>query len=273
MILSPARLKTFRSLMLKQGRTRNGAFLVEGPQAVGEALRSKPEAIKTVLMTDIARVSHSDLLQLVLQTGTEFLEASDVDISRLSQAQSPQGVIAISRFIDVKLETLPTDQNAQFIFLNNIRDPGNLGNIIRTADAAGVAGVLLTSGSVDIYNPKVVRASTGSIFNVPIVTGVALEECIASLKQFGIRVIAADVSGRSISDLEQQTIFHNAIVWLFGNEAHGLSNDDIAVADEVVSVPIFGRAESLSLQTAAAICVYQSSFARQGKKSRSRPLG
>ena len=267
MILGPARLRTFRSLMQKQGRTRNGAFLVEGPQAVGEALRSKAEAVNTVLMTELARGTHSDLLRLVRQTGTEFLEASDSDISRLSQAKSPQGVVAISRFIDVELESLPTDQNAQFIILNNVRDPGNLGNIIRTADAAGVAGVLLTRGSVDIYNPKVVRASTGSIFNIPLVIGVALEECIASLKRLGIRVVAADISGRSISGLEQRTLFDNSMVWLFGNEAHGLSNDDLAVADEVVSVPIFGRAESLSLQTAAAICIYQSSFARQGLKS------
>ena len=100
MILGPARLRTFRSLMQKQGRTRNGAFLVEGPQAVGEALRSKAEAVNTVLMTELARGTHSDLLRLVRQTGTEFLEASDSDISRLSQAKSPQGVVAISRFID-----------------------------------------------------------------------------------------------------------------------------------------------------------------------------
>lgn len=270
--LGSADLRHFRSLRRKQDRILQGSFLVEGPQAVREALRSKPEAVSSVLMTKNARQTHSDLLRLAEQVDCKIFLASDEQISRVSEAQSPQGVVAIADFIDVDLESMPLQQNSQFVLLHEVSDPGNLGNITRTADAAGVGGIFVTTGSVDIYNPKVVRASTGSVFNVPIVKGVELERIIEYLKSIGLIIVAADVSGGSISDFKEKGRLLEPLAWLFGNEARGLGKRELALADEVVSVPIFGKAESLSLQTAAAICIYQSSFAREDRISSSRPL-
>ncbi|HEX7187732.1 MAG TPA: RNA methyltransferase, partial [Actinomycetes bacterium] len=144
------------------------------------------------------------------------------------------------------------------------RDPGNVGTVLRTADAAGAQAVLLTGDSVDPYNGKCVRASAGSIFHLPVSVGRAVAEDLPALRAAGLRVLAAD--GHADLDLDAATdagLLSGPTAWVFGNEAWGLPEVTRALADEVVKVPIHGRAESLNLAAAAAVCLYASARAQR----------
>jgi rRNA methylases len=146
-----------------------------------------------------------------------------------------------------------------------VQDPGNVGNILRTADAAGVDAVVVTSKSVDVFNPKVVRSTTGSIFHVPVVTGVELGDVMRAAKKADMQVFATDAGGEDLVSLRASGELTKPTVWLLGNEAKGLSAEDQEAGDRIVSVPLYGSAESLSLQTAAAVCLYESAFAQHSK--------
>jgi len=148
--------------------------------------------------------------------------------------------------------------------LANVRDPGNAGTVLRTADAAGVQAVVFADASVDPYNGKCVRASAGSLFHLPVVAGVRLEEAVAAMREAGLRILAADGrAGRSLDDPDVQARLGQPTAWLFGNEAWGLPPDLVALADEPVAVPIYGQAESLNLAAAAAVCLYASARAQR----------
>ena len=160
------------------------------------------------------------------------------------------------------------DQNPSELFkpgtklvvaLTAVRDPGNAGSVIRVADAAGANGVVMSSDSVDLFNPKVVRASVGSIFHLPISVGQELAETISAAREAGMQVLAADANGVSLYgdvDLAKPTL------WVFGNEAWGIPAEVLELVDQVVSIPIYGQAESLNLATASAVCLYASAQAQ-----------
>jgi TrmH family RNA methyltransferase len=133
--------------------------------------------------------------------------------------------------------------------------------VIRAADAAGADVVILTGSSVDPYNPKVVRATTGSLFHLSIVTGVTIEAVAAEVRAAGLTLLAGDMGGEPLPGLGDALLEPTA--WLFGNEAHGLSDAARALADRTVAVPIYGAAESLNLATAASVCLYASAFAQR----------
>jgi TrmH family RNA methyltransferase len=145
--------------------------------------------------------------------------------------------------------------------LANIRDPGNAGTVLRAADAAGADAVIFSENSVDVYNPKVVRSTTGSIFHLPVVLGASLEATIAAAKQAGYQVFAATAGGTTLPELEQ-SILAKPTLWMFGNEAWGFEPHILELADLQVAVPIYGAAESLNLATAASICLYATAFAQ-----------
>ena len=148
--------------------------------------------------------------------------------------------------------------------LASVRDPGNAGTIIRTADAAGADAVVLSAESVDLYNPKCVRATTGSLFHLPVVVGSPVAEIVAAAHTAGLRVLAADGAGDADLDDELDSGRLAApTAWLFGNEAWGLPAELRALADAVVRVPIHGKAESLNLAAAAAVCLYASARAQR----------
>jgi RNA methyltransferase, TrmH family len=148
--------------------------------------------------------------------------------------------------------------------LANVRDPGNAGTVLRTADAAGAQAVVFADASVDPYNGKCVRASAGSLFHLPLVAGARLVEAVAAMRGAGLRILAADGrAGRSLDDPGVQARLGEPTAWMFGNEAWGLPPDLVALADEPVAVPIYGRAESLNLAAAAAVCLYASTRAQR----------
>jgi RNA methyltransferase, TrmH family len=258
------RLKAARRLTKRALRQRARAFLAEGPQAVTEAFRSGA-TITELFVTAEARARHEDLVTAMARAGIPVHTVSGEVMAELAQTVTPQGLLAVCGFVDVPLEQAiaavgPGAAGARsprlVTLLACVRDPGNAGTVLRTADAAGAQAVIFSDASVDPYNGKCVRASAGSLFHLPLVAGVPLDTAVSALRGAGLRILAADArGGRTLDELTPAELAAPT-AWIFGNEAWGMPAALLALADESVAVPIYGRAESLNLATAAAVCLY-----------------
>jgi RNA methyltransferase, TrmH family len=273
---SVARLKAARRLTKRALRQRERVFLAEGPQAVSEALATGAH-VSDLFVTAPAQARHADLVGKAEDAGVDVQLVSGEVMSELAQTVTPQGLLAVCDFVDVPLDQVTTAKPALVALLANVRDPGNAGTVLRAADAAGADAVIFADASVDVYNGKCVRASAGSLFHLPVVAGVRLTAAVDALKGAGLRVLAADGRGSStLDDPRTRAALSSPTAWLFGNEAWGLPDDLIALADESVAVPIYGRAESLNLAAAAAVCLYasaQSLFSPGGTARRAPRTG
>jgi TrmH family RNA methyltransferase len=165
----------------------------------------------------------------------------------------------VARTWDVATLAVP-DRARLLAILADARDPGNAGTAIRVADAAGADAIVLAGDSVDAYNDKTVRASVGSLFHLPVSLEVPVVEAISAAKAAGFTVVAADGAGE-VDLFKARDLLAGRVAWLFGNEAWGLPDEVAALADHRVAIPILGRAESLNLATAAAVCLYASAAA------------
>lgn len=237
-------------------------FLVEGPQATREALTHRSHHVVDLFLTPASAQRHSDLVELATRAGIEITLASEDVLASMCDTVTPQGVLLVCDFVDVTLAEVVATNPTNVAVLHQVKDPGNVGNIIRSADAAGAGAVIVTAQSVDVFNPKVVRATTGSLFHIPVVTGVDLAEALAHLHQAGLTVYATEAGGEGLDVLASSGALTSPLAWVLGNEAHGLSDEELELADKRVAVPLYGQAESLSLQTAAALCLYQTAFAQ-----------
>ena len=259
------RLKAARRLTKRAFRQRERAFLAEGPQAVAEAL-SCGAKVSDLFVTAPARSRHEDLVTAAEGAGVPVHVVSAEVMEELAQTVTPQGLLAVCGFVDVPLADVASKLKAPVLvaLLANVRDPGNAGTVLRTADAAGAQAVVFADASVDPYNGKCVRASAGSLFHLPVVAGARLEEAVIAMRAAGLRIVAADGrTGRPLDDPDVQARLSAPTAWMFGNEAWGLPPDLVALADEPVAVPIYGKAESLNLAAAAAVCLYASARAQQ----------
>jgi len=255
--LRSPRVKAARQLGKKAFRERGRAFLAEGPQAVREALR-RPGVLTELFVTGQGAARHTDLAAAAADQGAPVHEVGGEVMAELAQTITPQGLLGVCRFVDVPLDALLTARLRLVTVLANVRDPGNAGTVLRSSDAAGADGVIFAAASVDPYNSKCVRSSAGSLFHLPVVAGAPLAEAIAGLREAGLQVLAADGSATSFLDVPGGPDLSRPTAWLFGNEAWGLPDELLALADAVVAVPIYGQAESLNLAAAAAVCLYAS---------------
>ncbi|MBB3665355.1 MULTISPECIES: TrmH family RNA methyltransferase [Prauserella salsuginis group] len=241
------RVVAARRLTTKSGRDDAGRFLAEGAQAVREALRFG--RVHELFVTETAAERHADLVAEAPRVSLIDRRAAEL----LSETVSPQGLIAVCDTVTVPLDEALSGQPRLVAVLCDIADPGNAGTVLRVADAAGADAVVFAGDAVDAHNGKCVRASTGSLFHLPVArerdTAAVLEAC----GRAGLRTIATD--GHAEQELPEVSL-DGPIAWLFGNEAHGLPAEVTAAADDAVRVPIAGRAESLNLATAAAVCLY-----------------
>ena len=217
-----------------------------------------------VFATAEATERHSDLHAAATASGADWQQADEAAVASLSDTVSPQGFVAVCRLLEVTLEASLASRPDLVVVCAHIRDPGNAGTVIRCADAAGAGPVVFAGESVDPYNGKAVRASVGSVFHLPVVSGVGVADAVGAVRSVGLQVLAADGAGRvDVDDLLDTGQLSRPTAWLFGNEAWGLEPDTAALADQVVRLPIYGRAESLNLATAAAICLYTSARAQR----------
>ena len=261
-----ARVTAARRLAKRTARAQHRLFLAEGPQAVREAL-AVPGVVKELFVTADAAQRHPEFAADVAAGLPTHLVSGQV-MDSLAQTVTPQGVVAVCGYVDVDLAAVLAARPRLVAVLAAVRDPGNAGTVIRVADAAGAEAVVLTDTSVDVYNGKCVRATAGSLFHLPVVAGIPAGEALARLRAAGIRVLATDGAARHDLDTALDAgELDGPTAWLFGNEAWGLPAELTALADDTIRVPIHGRAESLNLATAAAVCLYASARAHRTRST------
>jgi len=254
------RVRAVAKLSKKDARADTGLFLLEGPQAASEALTFRPELVIELFATPTALDRYPELAAAAEEAGIEVEFVTEAVIDAMADTVTPQGIIAVCRQFPTSLKDILASGPKLLAILEEVRDPGNAGTIIRAADAAGADGVILTGRSVDLYNPKVVRATTGSLFHVPVAIAAELDVVLAKVKAEGIQVLAADIKGQDLLAARQDGTLAASTAWLFGNEARGLTDEQLALADTAITVPIYGHAESMNLATAASVCLYESAF-------------
>lgn len=236
-------------------------MLVEGPNALAEAI----DHTEQVFLAASASEQSRRVARLCEAAGIPVLPVTPEALAALADAETPQGVIGVARRPRADLAAL-LDAATLLVVLDGVADPGNAGTVIRTADAAGADGVVLTAGSVDPTNAKAIRASAGSLFHLPVIDGVDVEQIVAGCRAAGLRLVAAAADATAPY---HGLCLTEPIAIVFGNEAHGLSGDFARRVDQTVSVPMKrsarsgyrGHAESLNLATTAAVMLFE--IARQ----------
>ena len=292
------RVARVRGLARRSARQRHHQFLVEGPQGVREAVRHAPAQVRDVYLTPEAADRYPEIAGAARSAGCHVHTASPEVLAAMSA--DAQGILAVLRSEGPTTAASLGDVRALrggagprlVAVLARVADPGNAGTVIRAADAAGADAVVLAAGSVEVLNPKVVRSTAGSLFHLPVITGASLAETLAALRGGPARptVLAADGAGEwDLDELQDRAHAASAApllpepwesgelsatalvapdlaaptVWVFGNEARGLDDDERALCDAAVRVPIHGHAESLNLATAATLCLYASARAQR----------
>jgi TrmH family RNA methyltransferase len=253
-----ARVAAARKLTRRAGRDAAGAFLAEGRQAVREALGA-PDSVREVFATEAAAAASADLLADV---PVPVRLVTDKAAASLSETVSPQGLLAVCALRDVPAEQVVASPPRLAVALAELNDPGNAGTVLRTADACGAGAVVFGAGSADPYGGKAVRASAGSLFHLDVVRSVPLEPLVGKLQAAGVTVLVADGGGAAALD-ELDDVLAGPVLWVFGNEARGVPAALAAAADLRVRIPMRGRAESLNLAAAAAICLYATQLAQR----------
>lgn len=247
------KVKGIARLNQKDARYETGLFLLEGFQGLKEII-AHPDLVEEIFATESAIEQRPELFERL-----DVTLVSDRVMDRIADTRTPQGVVVVAHQLDVDIDLVLSNQPKLVAILDQVRDPGNAGTVLRAADAAGADAVIFSKDSVDLYNPKVVRSTTGSLFHLPLVIEADLPEVLSRLSGAGLQLFAASGSGEPVTGIASLA---NPTAWIFGNEAHGVSQDIIELADKVVALPIFGSAESLNLATAASVCLYQSAFAQ-----------
>ncbi|WP_413450489.1 RNA methyltransferase [Georgenia phoenicis] len=294
------RVRMVKRLSGRSARLRHGQFLVEGPQGVREAVLHAPDRVRDLYLSTDAAERYPEILAAA-RSAVRHTHLATAEVLAAMSGDA-QGVLAV---VHAEPAVLPAAAPRLVAVLPWAADPGNLGTIVRAADAAGADAVVLGPGSVEPHNPKVVRSTAGSLFHLPVVLVEDLAGTVASLREQGVQVLAAAADGEW--DLDQladhallatlppradstvtadstltadstvsadSTVTADSTViavpdlrrptaWLFGNEAHGLRDEERDLADAVVAVPIHGLAESLNVATAATLCLYASARAQR----------
>ena len=267
------RVRRIAALAGRSARRKQGRFRVEGPQSVRSLLAERPDLTLELYLTERCESDHPELAALAAAARIPLHRVQDPVLRAMVREGegalvTPQGAVAVGRLpqedarsaVEV-IEAQPAEGPLTVVVLHEVRDPGNVGTLIRTADAAGADLVVLTRTSADPYSPKAVRACAGSLFHLPVVTGGDIDQVLAALADS--RVAAAATSGHASLDLFEAEL-PARIAWLLGNEAHGLDAATLEAAPLAVRIPLAGRAESLNVHTAATVCLFET-LRRRGR--------
>lgn len=242
-----------RRLQDRKGRQQSGTFLAEGPDCV-EA------AIDVGWVREIVATPGHPLARRAAASGIDLHEADDRVIAAICDAKTPQGIVAECAIPEASVSDVLAAAGP-IVICDRLADPGNLGTIIRTAEAVGASGVLTTHGSVDMWNPKVVRASAGSILRLPVVSLPTATEAVAVVQAAGWITVALEAGSPTsvftvVDDVRSSASTGERLAWLVGSEAHGVSPQALEVADRRASIPMRSNVESLNAAVCVAICLY-----------------
>ncbi len=253
MITSSSNSKVKQVIQLKKkakARADAGVFLVEGFKMVEEAINF---GIQEVFVSESREEELLKQPGKVLQT-LSYEVVSDKLFSQMSDTVTPQGILATVRMPEYSLGSIMTRGNGHLVLLENLRDPGNLGTIIRSAEGAGATGVILSKESADIFNPKVIRSTMGSIFRVPFCYVEDFQDAMRRVKEHGITLYAAHLKGTKQYECFD---YSKPCGFLIGNEANGLTEETARMADCLIRIPMAGQVESLNAAMAASILMFE----------------
>jgi len=247
-------IKDIKALKVRKYREERKEFFIEGARFLEEALKEKLQISRIFLSSSfIENKCNNDFLSILSSEMYDAFVLTDKLFEEISDTENPQGVLAVLKMKNYSFNEILSNNN-MIIILESIQDPGNMGTIIRTADAAGFSGIVISKGCVDIYNPKVLRSTMGSIFHLPMYLSENLMETIDEMKQKGIKLFASHLSSTS-SFFETNLTGDIAII--IGNEANGISSEIASKADSLIKIPMSGKAESLNVSVAAGLLMYE----------------
>lgn len=260
------RIRKVAGLSRRSARSRSGLVRVEGPQAVAELLHSAPEGTVTDLfVTEAGAEARPELLdfaQSTVSAGGLHIHIVSPQVEK-AMSDAAQGWIAVARF--EAFPSVPSSPEGTLaLILPATQDPGNAGTLIRLADACGASTVFMGQDCADATSPKVIRASVGSVFHVPTPRFQDLQAVVAALRAEGWIIVGTSLSGDvMLTPVTASTWSDKKVAWVMGNEAHGLGPIEQACCDVLVSIPMFGRAESLNVTSAATLCLWMSAAAQR----------
>ncbi|MDD4179161.1 MAG: RNA methyltransferase [Candidatus Margulisbacteria bacterium] len=229
----------------RSARRKEGLFVIEGLHLIEEAGKKVKFAVYS---------ENLPIVQKLEEQGTGCYKVSRKQLEEISGVETPQGIIGVARQFDYSMRDLFKGDKTLIVYCLGVQDPGNLGTIIRSADAFGASGVIISKGTVDLYNPKVVRSTMGSIFHLPIITRENDVETIEHLKKENVKVVASVLGTDMRLD---EVALAGPVAFLVGNEGAGLSEEVVGLADAKVNIPMLGKAESLNVGIAASIMLYE----------------
>ena len=246
MTITKNELNYYASLLIKKDRDNERKFIVEGQKIFEEGIKSNLKPEHVFLINEIAE-SNKKFLDQIISKKIKFSILSNKEFKKITDTKNPQGIASIFLKPDeYQIESLNGDL---IVCLDNVSDPGNVGTIIRNCDWFGVKEIILSEGSADVYNPKTIRASMGSIFHCSFLEGKDLKSILPKLKMNGYTIFCSDLNGTNIIDLNVS----NKNIIIFSNEASGPSQDVLDIADDKITIPKYGNAESLNVASASAI--------------------
>lgn len=261
------RVRRVSGLVGRSARSRSGLMLVEGPQAVRELVVHRADAVRDVYVREDAWETHEDVVD-VARRATRWVHPVTAEVSAAMSGDS-QGICAVASLDALSRELPEPSVGETIVVIAQGRDPGNVGTIIRTADAFGAVGVVAVAGTVDAASPKVVRSSAGSVFHIPVCVATSFADARARIHSRSAALLGTSggAGSMSLADLLVQGVsgrsrLSQSHAWVFGNEARGLSGDEMRLCDALVSIPMTGDAESLNVASAAATCLFASQTVR-----------
>lgn len=241
-------------------RKHDKVFVVEGFKMVREI---QPERIKEVYVSeDYVKKASKEENEFLKKLKNGYELVSNTVFQKMSDTQTPQGILAVVSQYEYSMSDILGSDKPLLLILENIQDPGNVGTMFRSAEGAGVNGIILSRGSADIYNPKVIRSTMGSIFRLPFIYVDSIPDTVRELGQKGVKSYAAHLKGTKNYD---EISYENGTAFMIGNEGNGLTREAADSADEYILIPMFGKVESMNAATSAAILTFEAARQRRNK--------
>ena len=252
-MIAKSRLKNMLALRYKKFRDEQNLFLIEGYRLCQEALQSDFKVETLLIHSDsLSPENLNEITKLAQYKQVEILEIQQSEVKRLAETVNSQGVFCIIQQKKIELDTVLNKDNQLIVIISEGQDPGNVGTIIRTCDWFGITAIFLSKGTVELYNPKVIRSTMGSIFHLQIVEQVELDNLLPRLSQMGYHIFGTDVNGQYNYN---QTNYPRPLALVIGNENKGINNNLFKYFDRTIKIPSYGKAESLNMAVATSIII------------------